>query len=256
MCRARIPGHSPKRCPNERDATKIAKRNANRRQKYANGKLIRPLTEVRESLVIEDIQQDFHSKWTPEEKQQIRAYTSKDFREIRQHFNDYLNYDTGKREGWVSPLTVSHNERVVKIMDAALAKAVPSENPRVLYRGFTIPRYIQDVNKWVDDSYQPGAVVEDTSYVSTTIDPGQAMTEFGPNGVGNRHIIFEFITKEGVFISDKSRWASEREVLIPRNKKFKVHAVHKKSDYLVETQSHGRLKSQNTTVIQLVDADE
>lgn len=255
MCRARTPGHPPKRCPNQRDPAKMSKRNALRRQKYATAKLIRPLAEVRESLNIEDIQQDFHSKWTAEEQKQIRAYTSKDFREIRQHFNDYINYDTGEKVGWVSPLTVSHNEKVVKVMDSALAKAVPAEAPRTLYRGFKVPRYIQDPAKWVDENYQPGSLVEDLSYVSTTIDPGQAMTEFGPNGVGNRHVIFEFITKEGVFISDKSRWASEREVLIPRNTKFKVHAVHKKSDYLVETQNHGLLTSRNTTVVQLVDVD-
>lgn len=118
------------------------------------------------------------------------------------------------------------------------------KEPKLLYRAINIT---DDKNPdetplaYVKRTYQPGAIIEDSAYVSTTNDPDY-MTFFKRrprSGKPKKHnIVFEIVATKGLPVFEKSYskenphhiqkssiQSYEREVLLNRNTKFRVVGV-------------------------------
>lgn len=165
-------------------------------------------------------------------------------------------------------------ERFKKVMvnlDSALSKAVPPEEPRVLYRGLRIPTWVEDTNVWLQDKFPVGGVVSQKNYMSTTSSASEAITRFTGSksdevsGVNKKNIIFEIVSKQGAPLGEATSayGTDESEVLIPRETRFKVVSVDTDVNLEAEysTQAFSRVTKQPNvkvvrTVVRLIDVSE
>lgn len=139
----------------------------------------------------------------------------------------------------------------METMDSVLSHRV--EEPRVLYRGIPIysslqkeisdalgkPIHVSDKEAMIEgleNYYQPGKVFDYTSYVSTTHSAHYA-AERTDNTAGTdisyydspaiKGIMFEMKTNAGLDVTGLARFnAYEREVVLPRDTRFKVVSIH------------------------------
>jgi len=118
-------------------------------------------------------------------------------------------------------------EKNISFLDAALAKHTGEE--RIVYRGvsdYFFPKEVKDTQftedyaktlKKFTDSLKEKGTIEFNSYLSTSLDSNIA-ANFGTNDV-----IFEMKTSRAVPVGVASAWqATEREMIIPRNTKFRI----------------------------------
>jgi hypothetical protein len=154
----------------------------------------------------------------------------------------------------------------VEKLDKVLTLTKKLDEPRMLYRGATVPGTVpnRSINKWLTDNYKIGSVWSNKTFTSTTVDPDGndifISTPLGFDYNQDRHVIFEFLTREGapLGVTTADMGAAESEVLLPRNKNFRIVGLYKYTDYAVEYQSsEGKVAPFTTkrTVIQLVDCD-
>jgi hypothetical protein len=289
MCRTKELGG--RRCPQHTDPVKHAAYNARRRELYAEKKKVMlppleeattaeyvfpPLEEVRaepSSYDLEFYRQDradfsnsinpgwdaddstwvhhrVRGPWKPEtdKRDSVLYYTDEGYREIR----DYLN---GK--------TVTKPDEVNAIMsnlDSALEQAKPPVEPRRLYRGLTLPHDFEpnQVQDWLGENFPVGGVISQKNYMSTTLSPNAAV-EFSRaynNDYNNgKAVVFEIMSKQGAPVGEGLSYHDDREleVLMKRNARFKVVAVHSVVSF--HSKSYISTKNLDYTVVQLVDAD-
>jgi hypothetical protein len=281
MCRT-----GGRRCPSSTDPAHIAEYNAKRRQRYAAKAgskpsaasslqaLFQPIDEPRFNVLFDQAAMDrfkeetelFRSAITkPEyevfdtyddnfdptnsEQEALMSYTENGYRNVR----DYL-LDHG---GQVEP--GSHADKVISLLDSALRQATPPEEPRMLYRGMAVPRDVknENVTQWIADKFPVGGVVSQHNYMSTSLSSSTPIGFLGLQSAEeeNRRVVMEIVSKKGAPLGDNVsvHGVSESEILIPRDARFKVAAVHSKVDYVYDA---GLGDAYELTVIQLVDAEE
>lgn len=120
----------------------------------------------------------------------------------------------------------------IEKLDAAFNKIPQTKTPKVLYRGFYLPKdYEGDVASYIEANFKEGSAYTPKSYLSTSADSDLmlAMSAKQPK----RFFVIEIATKtDGIALHRKQKGEratsiqeSEREVLLPRDMKFKVHSV-------------------------------
>jgi hypothetical protein len=135
-------------------------------------------------------------------------------------------------------------------IDDAMMKAPDKE--RILYRGKSgaSPRLAANPMKYVQENYSLGQEVVFDGYQSASVDSGTAAAYSGGNG-----IVFEMKTSSGLNATHISHYSEEREVLLPRQTRWKVVGVHKDVKYTTY-QDDGKTKAADAIVVQMIEVDE
>jgi hypothetical protein len=279
MCRPKELGG--RRCPQHTDPVKHAAYNARRRELYAEKNMapatkveFAPAGELRENFLTNEPalkqwfkdSESFRDKivpnysekewleyrddedlWKPSESKQdaVMYYTDYGFKEIRQ----YLNYSTPERKANLEP--------IMGLIDSVLAEAEPPKDPRILYRGLSLS--VPDKKQWAEKHFPVGGIVSQKNYMSTTLNPIVSM-DFASAFTwteGEDSVIFEILSKQGAPIGPGLSYQrfTEYEVLMPRETKFKVAAIHHDVPFGAKGQDTA-YKNVRATVIQLIDVDE
>lgn len=144
------------------------------------------------------------------------------------------------------------------------------KEPRLLHKAFRVRNpdgsktTSEDIQKYVNEHYQVGKVVSNKAYTSTSVDADYmlAFSHHDPEQI----IVQEIVSRKGIPLHEPdeegSVQASEREVLLPRNSKFKIVGI-KEASY-ESTYADGRPKSsffknapkkKKFTIIQMVEVD-
>jgi hypothetical protein len=293
MCRSKELGG--RRCPQHTDPTKRSAYNARRRELYALRKAILKVSpadarrqlllspdeprlytnEVHAAAFIKEaheyyelmmeqtktklgskdlpsLGEDFEYTDEPDELLALHKYSSDGYRTIR----EYLNGNLAATAPW---LDESKLEAEVQGLDSALERA-PEVEPRLLYRGIRITSDISkdEVSGWLAENFPVGGVVSQANYVSTSVHP-QIAANFS-DGVwsddGKKSIVMEIVSSNGAPLGHEiSANPGESEVLLPRNSRFKVVAVHENSLFHVNDPkaSYDNDLYSNVTLIQVVD---
>jgi hypothetical protein len=290
MCRNKESGG--RRCPSHSNPEYRASLNAKRREKYAANKVLvpttpspfAPISERRLLPGIEDTmafheQSDYlrdnldfqpedweehkedEDNWAPDilMTDAILYYTGEGSDAIKYHLD---NVETSLSGGDL------HQQAIVANLDSVFALMPELEEPRTVYRGMKIPSSVgkgdekeqeQGVSEWLDKNFPVGSVVSQKNYMSTTLEPNIAIgfAESFDRDANLHCVIFEINSKQGVAVGEGVSYQDfyEKEVLMPRQARFKVAQVYKGTDFHYEA-SGRREASTNLTVIQLVDADE
>jgi len=273
MCRSSAKGG--RKCPTHSDPQWIAERNARRRAAYAQK--VHPVTAFEnphqpegEKRIIHtpldeewkkfaDDSRAFESKVTDELlRKELQDYTGAHFVPIRDYLNG-VNLETNEPLNLTPEEEADLKSRVTRL-DEAISLAEKPSQPRKLYRGISVNESHGDIEDWISKNYPVGETVEQKSYMSSSMNPHQAVY-FGETTTGTqpeREIVFEFLTKEGAPLGDETSMLGlrEQEVILPRNSKFKVAAVHRNSDFTYGNNEGDSLnRTFRKTVIQLIDVD-
>jgi hypothetical protein len=145
------------------------------------------------------------------------------------------------------------------------------KEPRLLHKAFRVRNKDgrkttpEDIQKYVKEHYQVGKVLSNKAYTSTSIDSDYmlAFSNHDPEQI----IVQEIVSRKGIPLHEPgeegSVQASEREVLLPRNSKFKIVGI-KEASY-ESTYPTGRPtassffknapKKKKFTIIQMIEID-
>lgn len=138
--------------------------------------------------------------------------------------NDYRIINRGLREGPPPPMGAD-DLKTVKNMDEALAAVPELKEPVVVYRGiaFETAAEAAAVEAKLDEAAASDRpLTMGGQFVSTSVDPFMAVNDFASRGYG---VHLEIVAKKGVYIAHLSANREEREMVLPRDAKFRVHAV-------------------------------
>lgn len=273
MCRT-----GGRRCPSYVDPALISERNARRRAAYkakANSiqtfsdpefldlkeyrKELIPKTPEWESYIAEG--KKFSSSITAHESDAIYNYTDIEYGIIRDYLNGYYIQTADKRPFIIKEEHRKNYQSTIDSMDSALRKAGLAEKHRTLYRGLSIPEAIANPADWLQEHFPVGGVMSQKSYMSTSLSAQKAGGFAGLYVEDSRRIIIEILSRKGAVLDQHTSiyGQAEREVLLPREAKFKVVAIHKDADLNYESYSLKQPVTKHTfqaIIIQLVDADE
>lgn len=151
-------------------------------------------------------------------------------------------------------------EQRIKTLDTALAQVTPPAEPRLLYRGMRVPFSVEDSNVrgWIGEHFPVDGVISQKNYMSTSINADTA-ERFTANGDNiKRSVIIEIVSKQGAPLGEGTSWFGdeEKEVLMPRNARFKVVSVDYDVDFSAEEEwTNGKGNQVNKrTVVRLMDA--
>jgi hypothetical protein len=147
--------------------------------------------------------------------------------------------------------TVDNVVTVVNTLDQAFMSAPAVE--RILYRGkgMSSSRFNGDTNAYVDKNYALGQEVVFDGYQSASLDP-----HVGNDYAGDSGIVFEMKTSSGLNAQSISDFSEEREILLPRQTRWKVVGVHKKAKYVTFSEEDQTQVEHKVTVVQMVEIDE
>lgn len=138
----------------------------------------------------------------------------------------------------------------IKDIDSAFERNRLDE-PVVTYRGLANHNFPQEVIdsrnyiQHVEETYTPGSTHTLPGYVSTSLNPAKA------HGFAGSNVIMEIKARSAIPTGFISEWNSEKEVLIQRDRKFKVIGVKKDIPY-----DGGSKKVRTVTVVQLEEIDD
>ena len=118
-------------------------------------------------------------------------------------------------------------------LDSAFTKIEQTKTPKVLYRGFYLPKdYTGDVQTYIQEHFKEGATYSPKSYLSTSADSDLMLAMSAKNP--QKFFVLEIATKtDGLVLHRKTKnqsssvQESEREILLPRDMKFKISSVTK-----------------------------
>lgn len=193
-----------------------------------------------------------------EENAALFWYSSDGF----QHINAHLHEKNGTYidEGKARKYTKKKINAAIKAMDAAFEKNRMAD-PVVVYRGVNVHNYpesVQDaetakgenyLDKYknhIANEYQEGSIHTFSAYLSTSADPSKARS------FAQSNVIMEIKTRSAVALGFISSWQSEKEMLVQRDRKFKVVSVKHDVAYDAPT---GPGKEKGFTVVQLEEVD-
>lgn len=279
MCRT-----AGRRCPSYTDPKLIAERNARRRAAYkASHKtkaepkrlnpttLFKPFDVYREEIIPETPEyreyiqagKDFSNSITQQESDAVYGYTDMDYSIIRDYLNGYE-----MESSTVVPLALQESrqqeiDNTIETIDSALKKADPPASPRTLYRGMMIPMKVKpaDMKAWVEENFPVGGVISQKSYMSTSLSTQKALGFAGSYDASPRSVLLEIVSSSGAVLNSQtsSYGEMEREVLLPRGKRFQVVSVTTDAEINYKMYAHKKHHERTTTgikIIQLVDLDE
>lgn len=183
----------------------------------------------------------------------LLGYTMDNFVTIGNYLNGNLDEDeeeweyTGKSPEWI--------DRTTSLIDSAISKAVPPENPRTLYRGVDITAGFEtdEAKKaWVAEHFPLGGVISQKNYMSTSMNMSTA-AQFMDVSLGDRGraaIFLELTSRKGAVLGEgvHALGNEEQEVLVGREERFKITGVH--HDVFMED------GVDKVCVIQITDADD
>lgn len=123
--------------------------------------------------------------------------------------------------------------RQIGHLDTAFSKIKQTQTPKVLYRGFYLPKdYTGDVQTYIQEHFKEGETYSPKSYLSTSVDSDLMLAMSAKNP--QKFFVLEIATKtDGLILHRKTRnqsssvQESEREILLPRDMKFKISSVTK-----------------------------
>ena len=97
------------------------------------------------------------------------------------------------------------------------------------YKGDTLYRGA-DIDKHLLDKLKPGSIISEKKFVSTS-SVSKAANDFSDEArKGRRSVKFIIEGAKGVSLADYSKEEHEKEVLLPRNSKFKVVSIDRKNN--------------------------
>ena len=186
-------------------------------------------SSTRENLsAFEAESQAFKNKLTKDEEYALSKYMSLSF----EYINPILREETGEGQFFDNEFNNQNSheraQELIPKIDSALAKHI-GKKKHLTYRAFTV-KGKQNVDEYIASHYKIGDTVSDKAYLSTAADPDYLLlhNEFSHD----RMFVFEILGKNGVpvhTINAEEYAASpsnyEREVLYPRNTKFKVVGI-------------------------------
>lgn len=187
---------------------------------------------------------------------------SADAGEMPDLFNDKV-YGAYEKLGpnWEALEEENASPEVLKIItdkvDSAMLKA-PGQQ-RILYRGMSkdheaFAKY-SSVSKFVAKNYPLGQEVKFDGYQSTSYSPLIADTYCGDGG-GNG-LMFEIKAASGINLTSISEYATEEEVLLPRDARYMVVGIHEGVNFDAAGPNGKQwAKNPNTTIVQLVEITE
>lgn len=179
-----------------------------------------------------------------------------------QHINAHLHEKNGTYidEGKARKYTKKKINAAIKSMDTVFEKNRMAE-PVVVYRGINLhnfPEAVQDAetapgedymdkykNHMVKE-YQEGSVHTFPAYLSTSADPSKARS------FAQSNVVMEIKTRSVVALGFISSWESEKEMLVQRDRKFKVVSVKHDVPY---GSSRGTKSDKGFTVVQMEEID-
>lgn len=186
----------------------------------------------------------------------LRYYTELGFITLRNHLEQNDEAPTENKD-W--------HDRVVSAIDSAFEQADPPEEPRLLYRGMRIRQNHADkdsISKYVADNFPVGGVISQKNYMSTSLSPSVS-TSFGdgfggtPEERDSRSVLFQIVSKQGIALGKgtSDMGDREKEVLMPRNARFKVVSVDEGADFNYNIYGDTPVELKRT-IIRLVDVSD
>lgn len=207
-----------------------------------------------QSMEVEDIMDAQDNTAVPHYRGTIAKDLNAYLRGGLQGFKDRLNkkddYDpevVAQNDATDWTRTVQRFDELTEEIDAWFEHEKTWDEPKLLYRAISF--YNNDLGgktllQYANETFKPGAVIEDKAFVSTSADP-DFMLFFGRRGwyKKQQHIVFEIAAKKGLPVLDtrNGRYSRdpekrsqptdgdlqsfEREVLLKRGTKFRVVGV-------------------------------
>lgn len=193
-----------------------------------------------------------------EENASLFWYSSDGFSHINAHLHEvngtYVHQDK------VRKYSKKKIKEAIKAIDSAFEKNHMAE-PVVVYRGLNLHNFSEEVNDMktkegetyldkyknhIAEKYQEGSVHTFPAYLSTSADPSKARS------FAQSNVIMEIKTRSVIALGFISSWESEKEMLVQRDRKFKVVSV--KQDIAYDA-PRGSGKEKGFTVVQLEEVD-
>lgn len=272
MCRDKE--HGGRLCPSQNNPAKNKAHNAQRRAKYnapKNSQLF-PQEDYRKASFSSStvMSKEYISAITPEQKAALWSYSemessntnkylySSDFKNAVDNELDSIHHRDDLTDknylNYKKQLKKEITDRI-EIIDEAMKLCLPT--PTLLYHGFDIeiPQG-KDPFTHIESIHAIGSLYSRPSYISATTNPSVAAA-FTTDRKGTP-VIYEILTTQGAPLRELSALSTEDEVLLPRDKKFRVVQVTKKVSFddvgLGEDDTISSLNSQSSIiVIQLIE---
>lgn len=170
------------------------------------------------------------------------------------HINSHLHQQNGTYVDNMHPIdkkaqTPYSTEKIkeaIHHLDSAFEKSHRNESV-ITYRGLKNHNFPVDnsgnntYEQYAEETYKEGSIHVFPGYLSTSLDPAVA------HGFSSSGVVMEIKAKSVIPTGFLSSWNSEKEILVQRDRKFKVIAVKKNIPY--ESQHNKKVTS--VTVIQL-----
>jgi len=133
----------------------------------------------------------------------------------------------------------------IEILDRAFSKVAPIRERR-LFRSVRLPGLAEDdmgtpeqLESYLANTFPEDGIVQFPSYLSTSIDASHMITRV-PQNEENAYFVLEVRTNKGIVpevtvINEEPGHIqeNEREVLLPRDMKFRVKSVDKKTRFII-----------------------
>ena len=179
------------------------------------------------------------------------------------HINAQLHQDNGTyvHQDKVRKYSKKKISGAIKAMDSAFEKN-RMKDPVVVYRGINLHNFPESVNEaktgkdeesylakyknHVVKEYSEGSIHTFPAYLSTSADPSKARS------FAQSNVIMEIKTRSAIALGFISSWESEKEMLVQRDRKFKVVSV--KHDIPYDSPRNPG-KEKGFTIVQLEEID-
>lgn len=259
MCRATSSGG--RRCPGPKSKEHRDQINAERREKYAfNRDLPKNLEAFKAPKVYRvsdpgcsiELSQSWDAKLSKKEEIVMEDFTGMASHDINRYlysktYRDALDADDPSThnkymiekygEDEAREMRVKARERLIEsigVIDNILAKATLPE-ATVVYRGHrvTIPKGVKPLD-YIASQHKMGSEFSVKNYASTSLNPAVGAYFAGKQSLRKQDnenkvgVVYEMLTTEGAPIRTHSAVEVEDEVLLPRDKKFRVAGIHEK----------------------------
>lgn len=170
---------------------------------------------------------------TEDEEDDVRAYTYTGYMVV----NSYLRNDEGRRDRGGNKRALEYVEN----LDSALAKA-PKVPERLVYRSVFVPptkrlegkTRAESRKAWVEETFKEGEIISFPEYLSTSADSDLVVRNNERKTKKGIHAVLEIVTTSGAVLHQEKQgtgWSiqdDEKEILLPRDKKFKVVKVYQR----------------------------
>lgn len=257
MCRSNFLGG--RRCPGAKSEKHRDEINTERREKYAfirdlpkNMGCFPPEEELRGNLsgCSIELSESWDAKLSDKEQATMEDFTGMSSHDINRYlyskeYKDAIDSDDPSiHNKWMverhgaekaAELRASERKRLIEsigIIDGVLERSVLPENT-IVYRGhkMVVPAG-KEPFEYIKSCFKLGSQYSKESYSSTSLNPSvgayfagkpTSKTDTGQTKVG---VVFEMVATEGAPLRALSSVQNEDEILLPRNKKFRVASVH------------------------------